>query len=149
MNFRLGKKLSSLSYILKTRSPLRLCWTVSLSSTFCLLVRACGVQPGHQCCWNDGDCSLGPKCIHMTKINRHWLWCQEAPDWWGLSLSPCVLLNSLWPILPALGVTLLSPHPDLSTCVLVLPFSSSGFSKGMISSLGNNLSLSHLPCSCL
>ena len=37
MNFRLGKKLNSLSYILKTRSPLWLCQTVSLSSTFCTL----------------------------------------------------------------------------------------------------------------
>ena len=56
---------------------------------------------------------------------------------------PC----ALWPVL---GVTLLSPHPDVSTCVLILPFSSpSGFSRGMISSLGNSLSLSHFPCSCL
>ena len=90
--------------------------------------------------------------VHSCGQNRCWPWCQEARDWWGMSVSlraskysvahPCALS-------PTLGVTLLSPHPDLSTCVLVLPFSSSGFSGGMISSFGNNLSLSHFPCSCL
>ena len=40
MNFRLGKKLSSLSYILKTCSPLQLCQSASplLSASWYMLV---------------------------------------------------------------------------------------------------------------
>lgn len=38
VNFRLGKRLSSLSYIRKTRSPLRLCQSPVLSASLYMLV---------------------------------------------------------------------------------------------------------------
>lgn len=36
--------------------------------------------------------------VHSCGQNRYWPWCQEARDWWGMSLSLCMLLNTLWSI---------------------------------------------------
>lgn len=67
--------------------------------------------------------------VHSSDQDRHWPWCQEAPDWWGMSLHPCVLLNTPWPVpvpfaqsrgWPSFLPILTSPHMSLSCCSLLL-----------------------------
>lgn len=98
--------------------------------------------------------STGTKSIYLTKMHRHWPWCQEASDWWGNALVSLWAASqhcgsSLVHSLQARGWSSSSPSLPLLLYPLSCDCSPSGF-RAIIttSSFGNNFSLSLFTHTC-